>query len=272
MIDVLSANISVHTALADHYNAVEPHFRPENQQKVRGRLAQLRSDAPGGKLIDIGCGTGFIIHLAADLFDEIHGVDITPAMMAQVRTEIGDITLHTAPAEKLPFGPASFDAATAYSFIDHLADPAAVLAEVARVLKPDGVFYADLVPNRMFWQTLTGIKSGTTHGLSDIVSRELTMVTANAKIMQSRFGIDEATFIAAEPGKERGGVDPEIFRAQALASGFASCDVHFDWFLGQASVMHRQSSGDAETIDLYLKRVAPLADHLYKYLYFFARK
>jgi SAM-dependent methyltransferase len=268
--DTMAANIAVHSNLADKYNDVEPHFRPENQEKVRSRLARLREDVPGGRLLDVGCGTGFIIHLAVDLFDEVHGVDITPAMMAQVQTDCGNVTLHNAPAEALPFPDASFDAATAYSFIDHLDDPAAVLAEISRVLRQGGVFYADLIPNRLFWQALTDL--GDRSGLAGIVSREQRMVTGNAKIVQETYGIDSGTFIAAEPGKKQGGILPASFCAQALAAGFSSCETHFDWFLGQGAVMHGQSFADADTIGTYLRRVAPLADHLFKYVYFVVRK
>jgi SAM-dependent methyltransferase len=268
--DTMAANIAVHSGLADKYNDVEPHFRPENQEKVRGRLARLREDVPGGRLLDVGCGTGFIIHLAVDLFDEVHGVDITPAMMAQVQTDRGNVTLHNAPAEALPFSDASFDAVTAYSFIDHLDDPAAVLAEVFRVLRPGGVFYADLIPNRLFWQALTDL--GDHSGLADIVGREQRMVTGNAKIVQETYGIDSRTFIAAEPGKKQGGILPANFCAQALAAGFSSCETHFDWFLGQGAVTHGQSFADADIIGTYLRRVAPLADHLFKYVYFIVRK
>ena len=266
----MAANVAVHSALADQYNESEPQFRPENQEKVRARLAQLRADVPGGKLLDVGCGTGFIIHLAADLFAEIHGLDITPAMMARVRTDRGNITLHNAPAEALPFPDTSFDAATAYSFIDHLDNPQAVLSEVARVLRPGGIFYADLIPNRLFWQALIELPDNA--DLADIVSRERRMVTANAQIVQENFGIDSTIFIAAEPGKKQGGILPAQFVAQALAAGFSTCEVHFDWFLGQGTVMHGQSFADADTICAYLRRVAPLADHLFKYVYFIVRK
>src|SRR5262245_17172218 len=110
MSDVIAANIEVHTRMAERYETNEPHFRPETKKKVKRRLEALRARSPGGRLLDLGCGTGFIIHLAVDVFDEIHGVDITPAMMRRVRTELGNITLHEAKAEQLPFGGSAFDA------------------------------------------------------------------------------------------------------------------------------------------------------------------
>ena len=269
---VLDANIEVHTRMVERYDAEEPHFRPENQEKVRGRLKALRSRVPGGKLLDVGCGTGFIIHLAVGTFDEIHGVDITPAMMQRVRTDLGNITLHQAPAEKMPFADASFDAVTAYSFVDHVADQGAPLREVARVMRPGGIFYADLIPSRLFWRALSPLSADKSRRYSDIVAREAEMVTANDRKVEQQFGIAADLFRRAEPGKEAGGIDPAQFRATALASGFSACEVSFDWFLGQGAVMHGQSSADAATVETYLRRVSPLADHLFKYVYFHAVK
>jgi ubiquinone/menaquinone biosynthesis C-methylase UbiE len=269
---VYDANIEVHTRMVDRYESDEPHFRPENQATVSARLAALRARVGGGKLLDVGCGTGFIIHLAVNHFDEIHGVDITPAMMARVQKDKGNITLHQAPAEKLPFADQTFDAASAYSFIDHVSDPSRVLAEVARVLKPGGVFYVDLAPNRLFWQSVSSAEPPMGGGYSDIVAREIGMVTENDKKVEREFGISSDVFRSAEPGKEKGGIDAKEFRVQAVASGFAICEVTFDWFLGQGAVMHGQSFADAAVVDGYLRRAAPLTNHLFKYITFYAVK
>jgi ubiquinone/menaquinone biosynthesis C-methylase UbiE len=265
MSKVFEANIEVHTKMAERYDSDEPHFRPENQEKVRERLRALRQRVKGGKLIDIGCGTGFIIHNAVGIFDEIHGIDITPAMMAKIRKDKGNITLHLASAEELPFEADTFDAASAYSFIDHVQNPEQVFKEAARVLKPGGVFYLDLAPNRLFWDAVSAVaKPGASY--SDIVMREIGMVTENDKKVEREFGIEASTFRAAEPGKERGGIDPDEIRQAALQNGFSRCEIEFDWFLGQGAVMHGQSFEAAALIEAYLKRAAPLTDRLHKYI------
>lgn len=272
MPNVYDANVEVHTRMADSYNSKEPHFRPENQDKVRARLLDVRNRVSGGKLLDIGCGTGFIIHLAAPIFDEIHGVDITPAMMAKVRLDAGNITLHQAFAENLPFEDNSFDAVSAYSFIDHVQSPPKVLAEVSRVLKPGGVLYIDLAPNRLFWEAVSGVEASNDEKFSAIVSREISMVKENDKKVEQEYGIRAETFRLAEPGKESGGIDPHEIKSAALDNGFSACDVRFDWFLGQGSIMHGQSFSDARIIDEYLQLAAPLSNHMYKYLTLYAVK
>jgi ubiquinone/menaquinone biosynthesis C-methylase UbiE len=269
---VHQANIAVHSALAASYNRSEPHFRPENQAKVRSRLETLRARAPGGQLLDVGCGTGFIIHLAADLFSEIHGVDLTPAMMDQVDLNKGSIHLHQAAAESLPFEDGRFDAATAYSFIDHLEDPQQAFAEVFRVLRPGGLFYADLMPNRLFWKGLAPLGGTNMAALSDIVRREVLMVTENARSIEKEYGIRQDVFINAEPGKLEGGLSADKIREALLAAGFRNCEVHYDWFLGQGAVMHGNPAGEAEAVERYLRRAAPLTHGLFKYFFIIAEK
>jgi SAM-dependent methyltransferase len=184
-----------------------------------------------------------------------------------VRTDNGNITLHESRAEKMPFPDASFDAVTAYSFVDHVEDLGALLSEVARVLKPGGVFYADLIPHRQFWRALNELKSTDPSSFSDIIAREAAMVTENDRKVEEQFGIEAETFRRAEPGKEAGGIDPFELRDTALRSGFKSCETTYDWYLGQGAVMHGQSFADSAVIEAYLRRTLPLTNHLFKYVY-----
>ena len=154
--DVRDANILVHSRMAAEYNEREPHFRPENQAMVRARLERLRREF-GGRLLDIGCGTGFIIDLAVDLFDDVRGIDLTPAMLAQVRAR-PNVRVYTADAARLPFEADCFDVVSAYSFFHHLQDLDPVLAEVHRVLRRGGCLYVDLEPNRHFWLNAMSVR------------------------------------------------------------------------------------------------------------------
>lgn len=272
MSDVIEANIAVHSALAASYDKDEPHFRAENKQKVQRRLSDLKALTHGERLLDLGCGTGFIISLARPYFSEIHGVDITQAMLDRVDTAGHDITLHKGPVEELPFADASFNAATAYSFLDHLADPSRMLREASRVLTDDGALYIDLVPNQHYWTQIGKSDMHAHFELSQFARREFEMVTENDKRVEQQYGIDASVFRAAEPAKQLNGVDPFAFQRLALDNGFEACDVHFDWFLGNAKVLHQQSAEDAKIVDQYLRESLPYSIHLFKYVWFVARK
>jgi len=268
---IIEANIQVHTAMADSYNRNEPHYRPENRAKVRGKLVALKQPH-FRRMLDLGCGTGFIIDLAKDLFDEIHGVDVTQAMLDRVDLGGGNITLHRCAAERLPFAEDSFDFATAYALLHHLEDYRRVLAEVHRVLRKGGSFYVDLEPNQGFWSAVSTAAAGDADdriAFDPIVAREIESVLHTDTRVEREFGLPAATFNQAEYTKSLlGGIDASRFCAEAQALGFDECNVRYEWFLGQGSVMHEQSLQASETVEGYLRRALPLSAHLFKYLEF----
>jgi ubiquinone/menaquinone biosynthesis C-methylase UbiE len=272
-IDVIAANIEVHTRMADAYNRNEPHYRPENRAKVRAKLERMHRFGQG-RLLDLGCGTGFIIDLAKDLFEQIDGVDITQAMLDKVDVSNGNVLLHRCAAESLPFADASFDVVTAYAFLHHLEDYSKVLREAHRVLKPGGGMYVDLEPNKLFWEAMVRLERlGRDSGYSDIVLKEIESVLHTDSRVQGEFGIDKETFNRAEYTKSiLGGIDPYRFSEECRGLGFRSCDIVFEWFLGQGAVMHGQSLEAAATVEAYLRRILPLSAECFKYLQFVLAK
>ena len=273
MDEAIKANIYVHAFLANsgEYNK-SPHFRPENQEKVRNVLLRLTAACREKiRAIDFGCGTGFMIHLMHDLFGEVHGVDITQDMMKQVDLSSGNVTLHECMAESTPFAAETFDFATAYSFMDHLVDYRAFLLEAYRVLKKGGVFYSDLNPNRDFIMAIAGAEE-LANGIlpiTPIVHREIRGALHNGEHYEEHYGMNAELLEKAEPIKtfDQGFRAVEVLEA-ARAIGFSECRVEFEWFLGQAKVMHEQSRADADTVERYLNAVLPVSAHLFKYLRF----
>src|SRR5262245_13313333 len=113
---VLEANITVHSRLAADYSSCEPHFRPENVAQVTRKLRKVADAAGRGRMLDLGCGTGFMINIGRAIFDEIHGVDATQAMLDRVeRSGPARIELFCADTGRFAPAPGSFDVVTAYS-------------------------------------------------------------------------------------------------------------------------------------------------------------
>ncbi|MFD4937853.1 methyltransferase domain-containing protein [Streptomyces virginiae] len=106
-------------------------------------VARLRL-APGGRAMDLGCGTGRAMPaLRAQVGPDGHvlGVDLTPAMLAAAARHgrTGHGHLLAADCTRLPLAAASVDGIFSAGLLDHLPDPAAALREWARVTAADGV-------------------------------------------------------------------------------------------------------------------------------------
>jgi len=270
---IIEANIEVHTKMIDVYNQ-EPHFRPENQEKVKKQIAQLQKQINAKTLLDVGCGTGFILNIANDLFEELYGVDITQAMLDKVDISSGKIKLYRTLAQKLPFDNNYFDMASSYAFLHHLDDYKDVLREVYRVLKPGGIYYIDLEPNKFFWEAISTLNQNSSQrSYSNIIQKEIDAVLYTDQKVMEEFGIDAEVVRNAEYIKSvLGGIDPNIFCTIAKEIGFKEVIFEYDWFLGQGTIMHQHSFDEADKIDNYLKDSLPLSKHLYKYIKFILKK
>ncbi len=268
----IDANKIVYAKAAEKYNELEPHFYPENQLKVKNILKNIRSKS-GSKLLDVGCGTGFIINLAKDLFDEIHGVDISVEMLNRIDTSSGDITLHNVEVENLPFEKDSFDAISAYAVLHHLENYEVVLNEVFRVLKPKGIFYIDLEPNKHFFKLIDSYKDQSGENISDLVKNEIKSSCYSDKKVEEEYGIDGEIFNVSEYTKtEFGGIDAEELANISKKIGFSKCKATYHWYPGQGKVIHQQSEADAKVIEDYLHEISPLSTALFKYLRFIIEK
>jgi len=112
------------------------------------RHLQLRD---GDCCLEVGVGTGIHAEYLLDHFAvTLAVVDLSPEMLRVSRERLGERALPVAAnAARLPFPDATFDAVYGNGFLHHVADPAAVLGEMARVLRPGGRL-AITEPNRVF--------------------------------------------------------------------------------------------------------------------------
>lgn len=275
---VVQANIDLHTQLADSYNTNEPHFRPENVAKVEARLLSVLDQSGRGRMLDLGCGTGFMIDIAKAHVEEIHGVDITQAMMDQVdRSGPARIELHRSDTGAFEPEPGTFDVVTAYSFLHHLADIRPTLATAAAALRPGGRFYADLEPNQEFWSAIGELGRGGSY--DPIVTREIEMVTFKDEDIEKQFGVDGEVFNLAEYGKSTaGGFSGATIRTELESAGFTDVQVFYEWFVGQGQMINEpgvpreEGMARAAIVDGLLQRALPLSRSLFKYLGFVATR
>jgi 2-polyprenyl-6-hydroxyphenyl methylase/3-demethylubiquinone-9 3-methyltransferase len=94
------------------------------------------------RVLDVGCGAGFLANYLAHQGHRVTGIDVAPSTLEVARAhdhthsaryEIGD-------ARALPYEDHAFDVVCAMDFLEHVDDPARVIAEIGRVLAPSGLF------------------------------------------------------------------------------------------------------------------------------------
>jgi ubiquinone/menaquinone biosynthesis C-methylase UbiE len=113
------------------------------QKRVLGRMRSMAPLRPGSQVLEIGCGRGRGGRLIRECFAprRLCLLDLDPLMAARARG-VGDLVL-VGDAQALPLKSARFDAVFGFGFLHHVPDWRAALGEVARVLKPDGVYFLE---------------------------------------------------------------------------------------------------------------------------------
>jgi ubiquinone/menaquinone biosynthesis C-methylase UbiE len=95
---------------------------------------------PGSRVLEVGCGTGVITAMIADLdgVSEVVGIDPAPGLVTRARERRPDLTFDVGDGQALPYPDASFDGLVFATTLCHVPDPGLALSEARRVLRPGG--------------------------------------------------------------------------------------------------------------------------------------
>ena len=120
---------------------IEP--RPSYVQGLKLRLLLDALRGRNGDVLDIGCGAGNVARAIAESRPElrVHGVDVSAGALEVARRAAPEVDFQLAAAESLPFQDESMSAVVMLDVLEHLENPAAVLREIRRVLRPGGLFH-----------------------------------------------------------------------------------------------------------------------------------
>jgi SAM-dependent methyltransferase len=132
-------------------------------EPLANRFAALVDARQGQRALDVGCGPGALTAVLAERLGagSVAAVDPSASFVAAARVRLPDVEVHLAQAEHLSFADDEFDLTMAQLVVHFMTEPAAGIAEMARVTRTGGVVAACVWdhagghgPLSLFWRAV----------------------------------------------------------------------------------------------------------------------
>jgi len=144
----LKINNEFYDRLSDHWYTAYDHpvalLRAENALRIPWIIKEIGQRLKRkGSVLDIGCGAGLLSNALAKEGHTVAGIDLSQNSLevAKKHDATGFVDYRVANAYSLPFPNQHFDAVCAMDVLEHVEDPNLLIAEAARVLKNNGLFF-----------------------------------------------------------------------------------------------------------------------------------
>jgi 2-polyprenyl-6-hydroxyphenyl methylase / 3-demethylubiquinone-9 3-methyltransferase len=144
-------DLTIYDAAADRWWSDDIRWVRTLRNMVPGRLRWFdrQIDWADKDVLDLGCAGGFMAEAMARRGARVTGIDPATEAIAAARAHARAgglrISYDVGMGEALPYDGDAFDAVVCVDVLEHVADLNRVLAEVARVLRPGGVFLFDTI-------------------------------------------------------------------------------------------------------------------------------
>ncbi|HTV17366.1 MAG TPA: class I SAM-dependent methyltransferase [Polyangiaceae bacterium] len=138
----------VYGALADRVYDAEDASRTASAEEHLDLVEAYRSER--GRLLDVGCASGLFVAAAHGRGWQARGADASRWMVERARERSPGARFDVGTLESLELEPESLDVVTLFDVLEHVDDPRAALARVARWLRPGGLLVLS-VPNSGSW-------------------------------------------------------------------------------------------------------------------------
>lgn len=144
-------DLTIYDKVADQWWSDDIRWVRTLKNLVPGRLAWFDGhiDWQGRDVLDLGCAGGFMAEALALRGANVTGIDPAADAIDAARAHAREgglrIGYDVGIGEALPYDDASFDAVVCVDVLEHVSDLHMVLAEVARTLRPGGVFLFDTI-------------------------------------------------------------------------------------------------------------------------------
>jgi len=141
------AELAKFDALAARFWDIHGDFRPLHLlNPVRLQFVTARTAVAGRRVLDVGCGGGLLSEALARTGAQVCGIDLAPGMIEVARLHAAEsglaIDYRVASAEEVAQQrPGHFHVVTCMEMLEHVPDPAAMTATLARLLAPGGALF-----------------------------------------------------------------------------------------------------------------------------------
>jgi demethylmenaquinone methyltransferase / 2-methoxy-6-polyprenyl-1,4-benzoquinol methylase len=158
-------------ALRQYYDTRYKQLPIGDEEKHYSWMLKLVEPTPGAHLLDVACGQGALLKLAAAAGMQIAGIDVSPVAVEKAREACPYGSIVVGDAEHLPWPDQTFDYVFNRGSLEHFVDPAQGAREMARVLKPSGKACV-MLPNA-FWlyEILHTLRTGYGRGVDQVLER-----------------------------------------------------------------------------------------------------
>ncbi|GAA3908677.1 bifunctional 3-demethylubiquinone 3-O-methyltransferase/2-octaprenyl-6-hydroxy phenol methylase [Halomonas cibimaris] len=149
--NVDAAEVAKFEALADHWWDREGDFKPLHDiNPLRLDFIDARAGLAGKRVLDVGCGGGILSESMAHRGAQVTAIDLgeAPLEAARRHAEESDVRIdyrHVAVEALAEEMPGQFDVVTCMEMLEHVPDPASIIAACSRLLRPGGqAFFSTL--------------------------------------------------------------------------------------------------------------------------------
>jgi 2-polyprenyl-6-hydroxyphenyl methylase / 3-demethylubiquinone-9 3-methyltransferase len=141
-------NNDFYDTLKDDWYTSDDHpialLRAENAIRVPWVISEIsKRFGSNAKVLDVGCGAGFLCNALAEKGFAVSGVDVSESSLdiARKHDTTQRVEYLRANAYQLPFQDKSYDVVCAMDVLEHVEEPEKLIQEASRVLKKNGMFF-----------------------------------------------------------------------------------------------------------------------------------
>ena len=206
---------------------------------------------PSGRILDIGCGFGFFLHLMQERGWEVHGCDLSQVAAEHATEQLGLTRIRCGHFQKHHYPADYFDVISAWYVLHHVSNPRQVLKKAHASLKSGGII-ALRVPNLNLFRYLWWLKKLDCHGLRMLL-RSIRKETADARV----------PYNVLDPPVHLYAFTPKVLARFLEDVGFLVIKIYNDGMVNRGNVINRVVDGTitglAEMIKLISKNKVDLS-------------